>query len=198
MIVVDVETTGIDPTKHGIIDIAARDFNNPTNTFHCECQLKLGAKINQKALEINGFTKEEITDPKKPTLKQAVSRFLKWSKKIEDRTIAGHNPDFDINFLHHSARLCGLKWNLGHRKVDQHSIIYQLALKKGIKIPLTKKKISGFNSDVIMDFVGLPVEPKPHKALNGVTWETEALSRLIYAKNLLPQFKEFKLPSHLS
>src|SRR3989344_2493483 len=34
MIVIDVETTGVIPTKHSILSIGAIDFNNPENQFY--------------------------------------------------------------------------------------------------------------------------------------------------------------------
>jgi hypothetical protein len=43
----------------------------------------------------------------------------------------------------------------------------------------------------------LPPEPYPHNGLRGAKIEAEALSRLIYGKNLLEEYKEFKIPQYL-
>ena len=61
MIVVDVETTGLYPNKNSIVSIGAVDFLNPVNTFYQECRIWRGAKISDQALEVNGFTKKQIT-----------------------------------------------------------------------------------------------------------------------------------------
>ena len=39
MIIVDVETTGIDPEKHSIVSIGAVDFSNPSNEFYMKIPL---------------------------------------------------------------------------------------------------------------------------------------------------------------
>ena len=79
MIVIDVETTGVIPTKHSILSIGAIDFNNPENQFYEECRIWDGAQVMQdgeegmlSALKINGFTKEEIRDSKKKSQKQVL------------------------------------------------------------------------------------------------------------------------------
>ncbi len=49
------------------------------------------------------------------------------------------------------------------------------------------------DSDAVMTYVGIPTEPKPHIALNGALWEAEAISRLLYQKNLLSQFEQYPI-----
>ena len=99
MIVVDVETTGIYPEKNSIVSIGALDFSNPQNQFYKECRIWEGAEISDKALEINGFTKNEITSLDKSSLEETVFKFIEWTKNIEDQTLAGHNVWFDALFL---------------------------------------------------------------------------------------------------
>ena len=45
-----------------------------------------------------------------------------------------------------------------------------------------------------MEYVGIPVEPHPHNALNGAKQSTEAISRLLYDKKLLPEFDKYPIP----
>ena len=99
MIVLDIETTGPDPTRHSIIEVGAIDFDSPENYFNERCQIWDGAEIDLKALEINGFTLDEIQDKTIFTQKELISRFMLWTEPIEDKTIAGQNVDFDINFI---------------------------------------------------------------------------------------------------
>lgn len=65
MIVFDVETTGEDSRKHSIVSIGALEFSNPKNQFYEECRIWEGAEVQEIALKINGFTEENIRDPKK-------------------------------------------------------------------------------------------------------------------------------------
>ena len=62
MIVVDLETSGALPNKNSILSIGAIELNNPDNTFYGECKLRDSAIVDTKALEINGFTIEQITN----------------------------------------------------------------------------------------------------------------------------------------
>jgi DNA polymerase III epsilon subunit-like protein len=119
-----------------------------------------------------------------------------WADHIEDKTIAGQNVDFDINFLNESSARCGLSLSIGKRKVDQHSIVYADFLKRNIRPPL-KNGFSDLNSDLIMKYVGLPSEPKPHRAINGARYEAEALSRLIYGRGMFDEFAGYTIPGYL-
>jgi DNA polymerase III epsilon subunit-like protein len=196
MIVVDIETTGLDPKRHSIIEIGAIDFNNPTNYFNGKCQIWIGAEVDLTALEVNGFTLGEIQDQKILSQEELISDFKTWTDSIEDKTIAGQNVDFDISFLVESTRRIGQKFNWGKRKVDQHSIAYAHYLERNIRPPL-KDGISNLDSDTIMNYAGLPPEPRPHRALNGARYETESLSRLIFGKGVFDEFAEYAIPDYL-
>jgi len=76
MIIIDVETTGLNPWKHSILSLAALDFSNSSNTFYTECRLEPHAIVEQGALDINGFTREQIFDQSKPTAAHIVKEFL--------------------------------------------------------------------------------------------------------------------------
>lgn len=190
MIIIDVETTGsgIDqPEIYSIIDLAAMDFNKPENFFHSRCNVREGADIDPKALMYNGFTLDQINDPSLPELEDILLDFFKWVENIEDRTPAGQNVDFDLSFLRSSCKLYDFDCSIifGHRKVDLHSLVYASKLKKDNFISVIDG-YSGINSDEVMNYVGIPVEPKPHNsALNGVIWEAEAFNRIIYGKPLV-------------
>jgi DNA polymerase III epsilon subunit-like protein len=196
MIVLDLETTGIDPRLHSIIEIGAIDFSNPSNIFNGKCQIWSGAEVDLQALEINGFTVEDIQDKNIESHQELLSRFKNWAELIEDKTIAGQNVDFDIAFLTESYKRFGLNFNLGKRKVDQHSIVFAHLLRRNIKPPL-KDGVSDLSSDIIMKYVGLPPEPRPHRALNGARYETESLSRLIFGKGVFDEFADFAIPDYL-
>jgi len=196
MIVLDIETTGLDPKRHSIIEVGAMDFDDPRKVFNEKCRIWPGAEIDQGALQINGFSPHEIKDPALQSQKELLSKFIDWISVIEDRTIAGHNVDFDISFLNESCERLNLPFSYGKRKVDLHSLVYAHILGRKIKPPL-KKGTSDLNSDVIMHYVGIPAEPKPHRALNGARFETEALSRLIYAKSVFDEFSKYEIPAYL-
>ncbi len=193
MIVLDVETTGTDPKKHSLVSIGAVDFAKPERTFYAECRVWDGAHIAEEALAVNGFTEAKIKDPTKKSEGEIVAEFLEWLEGCDDHTIAGQNPFFDYEFVVAGAERAGLDYSLARRIIDLHSIVYFHMIRRGL-IPPIKNKRTNLNSDAIMEYVGIPTEPKPHKALNGAIWEAEAFSRLMHEKSLFPQFGEHPIP----
>jgi DNA polymerase III epsilon subunit-like protein len=185
MIVVDVETTGTDPRYHSLVSIGAIDFDNPEDVFFKECQIFPGARVEDEALAINGMTLAEINDKSKPSEGEI--------KDKKDHTVAGQNPSFDVGFILAGAERNGLDISLAHRTVDLHSIVYFHMSKRGIVPPL-KNNRTDLNSDTIMRYVGIEPEPKPHIAINGAKWETEAFSRLFNETRMFPEFSNFKIP----
>jgi DNA polymerase III epsilon subunit-like protein len=194
MIVVDVETTGTDPNKHSIVSIGAIDMNEPTNRFYEECRLWGGAHVEPKALEINGYTDEQIRDPKKPEEGEIVKNFFAWLDGRSNILLAGQNPMFDLGFIQSAAARNHIDTILAHRSIDLHTATYMHMLKRGIQPPAHNRK-TDINSDFIMNYVGISTEPKPHIAINGAVWEAEAFSRLFFGKNLLDEFKNFPIPN---
>lgn len=196
MIVIDLEMSGIDPERHSILSIGAVDFSNPGNQFYMECRLRSNATYMREALAVNGFKPRHIRDKSKPSLKSMLLEFIKWSEAIEEKTIGGHNVQFDIMFLKHSFRLYHIKYSVGSRCVDTHALAYAHCARRGAPIPL-KYGRSNITSEFVARYCGLPEEPNPHNGLNGARIEAEELSRLMHGKGLLPEYKKFKVPEYL-
>lgn len=197
MIVLDIEASGTDPYKHSIVSIGALYFEKPEKQFYAECKIWDGAHIMKEALEVNGFSEEEIRDPKKKTEKEVVLEFFEWIKESKDHTTAGQNPSFDRDFLRLAAERNHLDYSLSYRTVDLHSVCYLHMIERGMTPPV-KNNRSDLNSGKILNYVGLLEEPKPHNALTGAKVAGEALSRLLYNRKLLPDFESFEIPDFKS
>ncbi len=193
MIVVDVETSGTEPDKHSILSIGAIDFAHPDNQFYEECRIWDGAHIDPEASEFLKLSEAQMKDRLKQTEGELVTRFFAWLEERDEHTIAGQNPMFDLGFIKAAAYRNHLNLTLARRSVDQHSLVYFHMLKRGITPPVMNKH-SALDSDTIMAYVGIPAEPKPHVAINGAKWESEAFSRLIHEKSLFNEFKSYKIP----
>lgn len=193
MIVVDVEASGVEYHKHSIVSIGALDFDNPDNRFYEECRIWDGAHIMEEALEVNGFTEEEIIDPNKKTEAEIVEAFLDWADDIKDHTLLGQNVSFDRDFIKTGAERAGLNWTLAYRTVDTHTLAWMHHVKAGKSIPLTKNR-SALDLDAVLIYTGIPEEPAPHNALTGALSHAEVASRLLYDKKLLPEFEKFDIP----
>ena len=193
MLVVDIETTGIDNRYHGIVSIGAVDFIDPDRQFYGECFLRNGAHIMDDALHINGFTYEEINNPNKLSEEELLDEFRAWFRKAQNHTLAGQNPHFDLSFLRETSRRYSMDFNLAHRIIDLHSVATSHMIRKGFPPP-TQNRRSNVNSDTIMNYVGIPVEPRPHTAINGAIWEAEAFHRLFYDEPLFDAFENMLIP----
>lgn len=193
MIVLDVETTGTEASLHSLASIGAVDFNDPSRTFFGECRIWEGAHIMKEALAVNGYTEEQLRDPKKKTDLELVQEFFVWAEQASDHTIMGMNPFFDIEFVKWTCVRHHINFMFGYRSIDMHTACYIHMIQRGLIPPIAKKR-TDINSDFVTSYVGIPNEPKPHVALNGALWEAEAFSRLINNKKLLPQFSAYAIP----
>jgi DNA polymerase-3 subunit epsilon len=213
MIVVDVETTGLDPINCAIASIGAIDFESPDRRFYAEpfvrqwwdcdyvdpsgvTQVRSEVHVSDYALQVNGFTVEQMRSEDRPSLRQVVYDFAEWLSPIKERTLAGENPRFDLDFLRVAFGRYGTPFPLGYRTVDMHSIAYYLRRQRHLDV-VHKDGISSFGADSIFQFVGLTAEPKPHNAMTGALMEAEALHRLMYGKAMLDEFKEYDVPDRI-
>jgi DNA polymerase III subunit epsilon len=101
-IIVDTETTGLDPTLgHRVIEIAAVELVNRRltgNYFHR--YVNPGRDSDQAALRIHGLTTEFLSD--KPRFKEVAAEFVAFVRGAE---LVIHNSAFDIGFINHELSL---------------------------------------------------------------------------------------------
>lgn len=193
MIILDVETTGLDPKENSIVSIGAIDFNNPEERFYEECRIWEGASVEPEALLVNGMSEEEIRDPDKKSESDILKNFLHWLSDKKNITVAGQNSFFDVSFINAAARRSGEKPPLGARIFEQHSLVMYHMMRRGIELPV-KNNRSNIDSDKIMEYVGIPSEPRPHIAINGALWEYEVFYRLLNDKPGLEEFQNYPVP----
>lgn len=196
MIVIDLEMSGLDPVKNSILSIGAVDFSKPKNQFYIECRLREGAEADPEALKVNGFTKKQITDKGKISLEDALKKFCEWMDAVNDRTIGGHNVQFDMRFLKHSFYIYEMDYKIGSRCVDTYALTYISYLKRKIKPPMRDNR-ADITSDIVFRYCGLDKEPHIHNALTGAKMVAESMSRLLYGKALLDDFKDIAVPRYL-
>lgn len=196
MIVLDVEATGTNYEKHSMVSLGALELEDASNRLYLECRIWDGAHIEDEAMEVNGFTKKQVTDPAKISESELVQRFLGWSSSVNERTFAGQNVSFDRDFLKAAAGRAGhLDWPFAHRTIDTHTLCYMHMVKRGIVPPVDPvKHHSKLNLDAVLNYCGIPDEPEPHNALTGAFSHAEVISRLLYDKKLLPEFDQFEIP----
>ncbi len=186
MIIVDVETTGLDPIRNSILSIGAIDFENPENQFYGECGIWKGASISKTALKINGFKMEQIKKNTK-TPGELLSEFLDWAGKIKSRKLGGYYTRFDYSFLKATADRFKLTFPFSDDVLDLHDIFCE-------KMGINKSMYEGillFSLNEIMISLGMPPEPDPHNALRGAKYTAEGILRVQKEKNLLKEFSNY-------
>ena len=194
MLIVDVEASGTNAEKHSIVSVGALDFANPTNRFYEECRVWDGAHIMDEALAVNGFSREEITDPKKQSEADLVHAFLHWSDGLEERTLVGQNVSFDRDFLRNASERAGhTDWPFAYRTIDTHTLCYMHMITHGLQPPVRSKR-SALDLDAVLNYCGIPQEPAPHNALTGALCHAEVVARLLYGRKLLPEFEQYEIP----
>lgn len=196
MIVLDAEFSGLEPGQHSIVSLGAVDFEHPGRQLYEECRVWEGAKIEDEALEVNGFSREQITDPAKQPEADLVHKFIAFSQGVPDTTFAGQNVFTDMYFLRAAAGRAGhTAWDFAHRIIDIHSLCWEHMVKRGVNPPLNvEKRHSALNLEAVARYCGMPEEPKPHNALTGAKYSAEVISRLLYDKKLLPEFEQYAIP----
>lgn len=193
MLIVDMESSGLDAIKDGLLSLGAVEFEDPKNQFYAECRLWEGAHIDSEALLVNGFTREQAVDSHKQTDEGLIRSFIAWTETCKEKTLAGQNPSADRDFLRAAAHRYHLDWPFAFRTVDLHSVAYTHMTKRGVGVPLLHGH-SALSLDNILVYCGMEKNPRPHNGLRDALLETEAFSRLFFDKPLLPEYKKFPIP----
>jgi len=100
---VDVETSGLNEKIHGIIELGyiIEDDNGEVldKGYITMNPLYMSSKVSPKALEINGFSVEDLT--KLPNAKEACVSFIAiLNKHLDDKyKLVAYNADFDTKFI---------------------------------------------------------------------------------------------------
>jgi DNA polymerase-3 subunit epsilon len=161
-IVLDTETTGLDPRQgHRIIEVAAIEMDGrkvSERTFHR--YINPEREIDEGAAAVHGLTLDRLQDePKFAEIAPALLEFIK------DAELIIHNAPFDIGFLNAELALMGLP-PLGNPVVD--------TLKVAKELHPGKKN----NLDALCDRYQID---NSHRTLHGALLDTELLAEVYLA-----------------
>lgn len=147
----DIESSGLDPTINEILDFSASK-NGVELSFKIKPRRIHTA--HPKALEVNGYTEEEWADA--ISIEEAaplISAFL------ADTIIVGHNVRFDVGFITEFLKEAGITTRFDYHLVDTCTLAYVFLAKDGLE---------SMSLESVCKFIGIPPEPKIHRAINGV------------------------------
>lgn len=105
--VIDFETSGLDPKKDRVIEMAAIRCVNGVIASEFSTLVRYDGKLSSKITEITG-----ITDEMTATGMDEDTAFRILNRMLGDNILIAHNAAFDLGFLHHSLlRIAGRSFN---------------------------------------------------------------------------------------
>lgn len=165
IIITDLETTGISPTRHEIIEFGAVKVDHQLNElgrFMTRVRPEHIETAEPEALEINGY------DPAfwkwAPNLQAALVAYAEFSK---NGILCAWNITFEYTFLQEAFRRLTIGNAMDYHRIDIPSIAWTLMS------PFEK-----FNMDAVAQRFGMSPEPHPHRAITGAEYELKILRQL--------------------
>lgn len=103
-IILDTETTGIDPKQgHRIIEIGCIEMvDRKLTKNHFHMYINPDRKVEEEAFQVHGISDEFLAD--KPRFYQVAQEFLNF---IQGAELVIHNAPFDVGFIDHEFSLLG-------------------------------------------------------------------------------------------
>lgn len=94
-IVVDVETSGLNPARSEIIELSAIYFESFEPILSFSSLVKPNKTISAEATAVNGITDDDVSDA--PALSDIVSSFVQFLRPVP---LVGYNLPFDLKFIY--------------------------------------------------------------------------------------------------
>jgi DNA polymerase-3 subunit epsilon len=130
LIVIDVETSGVNPFRHQLLSVALSPFDE---SLQSEVVYIRHEKIEWTPFALQNFSKFaadwERSAMSPESACEAIERYLRRLFPDRAAVAVGHNIGFDIAFLRQLAFLGGRDEleGLSHRSLDTHTMLYLLS-----------------------------------------------------------------------
>lgn len=176
-IFLDIETNGLNPFKHRILQIAFKiiELENGTELYKYEAviaQDKNNWRLSDpSSLKINNFSYEEIRKGKPASMVAIeIINIFQAHHLIRGKSVfICQNPSFDRAFfgqLIDPDMQESMRWP--YYWLDLASMYWAESIRKGRQHSSSLPWVTGFSKDNIATVYHLPLESKPHRAMNGV------------------------------
>ena len=150
LVIIDLETSGLDPLVHEILEIGAV---RAADGAEFEVKVWPLRKVDPEAAKVNGYTPEKWRE-EAFLLPQALKLLAEFVGT--DAYMTAYNVSFDRPFLEKAYRDCNLPYPFHYRHLD----LMTLAWAKSIfGLPPSLKEAC--------DIFNVPPESEVHRALNG-------------------------------
>lgn len=178
-VVIDVETTGLDPSKDHLIEIAALRVRDGKIEDSFSSLVKPSVEIDSFISDLTGITNEQLKTAPKP--EDVLPQFCDF---IGRDIVVGHNVNFDINFLYDNF----IKY-MGRPLSNDYMDTLRLSKRYCKQAP-------SYKLPLLANFLNIPVE-ESHRALSDCRTTNSLLQALKEVSNH-PDPEESKLLSSLS
>lgn len=165
IILTDVETTGLDPRYHEIVEIGAIKVDQDLNElgrFDMKVSPIFFERAELEALDINGYNAADWADAE--SYLTAARAFAKFSA---EGVLAAWNITFEYNFLDQMFRDTRVQNKMDYHRIDLPSIVWA-------RYP----RIPKLSLDAVGAIFGLAPEQKPHRGIRGAEYELQVLKHL--------------------
>lgn len=165
--IIDLETTGLNPYKHEIIEIGARLFDSDNIDVVIDINIRVKPEHPErgeaKAYEVNGYNPVDWAEAEsiEAVLKRCNGDFF-------GRIFMSYNVTFDWGFMAHAYQSLGLRDPFHYHRLDLMTLAWS-AMPPGSFISL-KSACQHF---------GIEPEPGVHRALNGAIKGYEVYKKIL-------------------
>lgn len=165
-VAVDVETTGLDPEKDVLLEVAAVTFRDGKIVESWSSLVNPFRQVPPFITQLTGITQKMVDDaPSMFTLRPQIKRVL------ADHVIVGHNVGFDMGFLEEE------RLGLGQHRLDTITLASILLPRAG-----------RYSLDALGDYLKLPAQDgRTHRAMRDAR-QTVALFQELYRRAIEMDF----------
>ncbi len=165
-IVLDTETTGIDPRQgHRIIEIGCVEMVRRRLTGrHYHVYINPDREVEAEAMAVHGITNEFLQD--KPRFADIAAGFLEF---VQGAELIIHNAPFDVGFLNHEFALLGT----GLGRIEDHCGVIDTLVMARQKHPGQKNNLDALCRRYMID--------NSHRELHGALLDSEILAEVYLA-----------------
>jgi len=166
---VDIETTGLLPTEHEIIEIGMVVFDSNTMRIIEEWSTKVKPVYPEngspKAYAVNGYNDEDWAEA--PDIIPVLETFV---EKTKDCVFVAYNVAFDWGFLEFQMTKYGIEHHMSYQKMCLMSMAFA-------KVP--HDKVFSWSLKTVATYLGVPRESATHRAMGGVKCEYGVYCKLM-------------------
>jgi oligoribonuclease len=176
-IFLDIETTGLDASKHHALDIAFKiiDISTRETKISWQSIVKHPQEVwearDPKSIQINEFTWDQMQTGKEPAevSKQIISIFSSLCIERGNAVFICQNPSFDRGFF---SQLIDVytqeKLNWPYHWLDFASMYWAILVQKHKQEGTPFPELLNLSKNEIAKYYHLPPENTPHRAMQGV------------------------------